>query len=326
MERILITLPLEEGEGAAFSALAPQAELRFSTPETVGESDVLWATAILGGVPEAYVRRADRLAWLHLPSAGPDRFLAPGVLPSQVTLTSSVGAYGQAVSEHSFASLLAVMKKLTLYRDDQCARAWRDEGPVTTLAGARVLVLGAGDLGLHFATLCHAVGATCLAVRRHLPGTGEEGDAYRAAFVATHLMEDLPGLLPTADVVACFLPSTPQTRGLADAAFFDAMRPGSYFVNAGRGDLVVQDALCVALESGRLAGAALDVTTPEPLPADSRLWGQRNLLLTPHGGGFWHLPVTRRNVVRIAQDNLSRYLSGAPLRNVQRAPLVSDRE
>ncbi len=130
------------------------------------------------------------------------------------------------------------------------------------------------------------------------------------------LRADLPALLPAADVVACFLPSTPQTRNLADASFFQAMRPGSYFVNAGRGDLVDQDALCDALESGHLAGATIDVTSPEPLPADSRLWIQKNALVTPHVAGFWHLPVTRENVRDLALENLRRYARGEELRNV----------
>ena len=94
------------------------------------------------------------------------------------------------------------------------------------------------------------------------------------------------------------------------------MRPGSYFVNAGRGDLVDQDALCDALESGHLAGATIDVTSPEPLPADSRLWIQKNALVTPHVAGFWHLPVTRENVRDLALENLRRYARGEELRNV----------
>ena len=212
----------------------------------------------------------------------------------------------------------ALMKKLHLYRDHQRDCSWQDEGPVVTLRGARVLVVGAGDLGLHFAQLCHALGASCVGVRRN--AAASDSPAYREAFSSMHatrdLRADLPALLPAADVVACFLPSTPQTRNLADASFFQAMRPGSYFVNAGRGDLVDQDALCDALESGHLAGATIDVTSPEPLPADSRLWIQKNALVTPHVAGFWHLPVTRENVRDLALENLRRYARGEELRNV----------
>lgn len=310
-EHVLITLPLEGDEPARFEVLMPQAAFKFCAPREATKKDVLAATAIMGDVPREWVRDASRLRWMHLPSAGADHFKRLGTLPAGVVLTSSVGAYGQSVSEHSFASLLAVMKKLPLYRDNQREAIWHDEGPVTTLRGARVAVLGTGDLGTHFATLCHAMGATCTGLHRRVTG------GLDACFAEERAMDELLDVLPAADVVACFLPSTPQTRGLADARFFWAMRPGAYFVNAGRGDLVAQDALCDALESGHLAGAALDVAAPEPLPADSRLWGERNLLLTPHVGGFWHLPVTRRNVVRIALENLRRYAAGEELLNVQ---------
>lgn len=87
-------------------------------------------------------------------------------------------------------------------------------------------------------------------------------------------------------------------------------------MNAERGDLVDQEALCEGLDAGHLAGAALDVTTPEPLPEGSRLWSTRNLVVTPHVGGFFHLPVTREYVVRIVLDNVARYRDGRPLRNV----------
>ena len=98
-------------------------------------------------------------------------------------------------------------------------------------------------------------------------------------------MDALPERLAEADVVASFMPSTPETRGLANAEFFAAMKPGAFFANGGRGDLVVADDLVAALESGHLAGAAVDVTDPEPLPATSPLWGAPNMLITPHVSG-----------------------------------------
>ncbi|MDO5107903.1 MAG: NAD(P)-dependent oxidoreductase, partial [Coriobacteriaceae bacterium] len=114
-------------------------------------------------------------------------------------------------------------------------------------------------------------------------------------------------------------PSSPETRGFCDAAFFSTMKAGSFFVNAGRGDLVDQEALLDALSSGHLAGAALDVTSPEPLPSDHPLWQQDNLLITPHVAGFWHLQATVDAVVGICFANLEAFLDGRPLANVVRA-------
>lgn len=128
-------------------------------------------------------------------------------------------------------------------------------------------------------------------------------------------MDELPELLPQADVIASFLPSTPTTRGIVDKAFLARCKRGAYFTNGGRGNLVVQADLAEALERGRLAGAALDVTVPEPLPADDPLWDATNLLITPHVAGGFHLYTVLDNIARIAAENLRRLGAGEPIIN-----------
>lgn len=127
-------------------------------------------------------------------------------------------------------------------------------------------------------------------------------------------MDALSERLAEADVVASFMPSTPETRGLANAEFFAAMKPGAFFANGGRGDFVVADDLVAALESGHLAGAAVDVTDPEPLPATNPLWDAPNMLITPHVSGWFHLAATLNNVVDIAAENLRHLQAGETLR------------
>ena len=229
-------------------------------------------------------------------------------MPAGARLASAVGAYGQAVSEHMFAMVLALIKRLHTYRDDERAHEWTDRGNVTTLAGARVLVLGCGDIGSHFARLCRAFGAHVSGVRRH-------ADSVPDGFEDVHTMDELPELLPASDVVISFLPSAEGTRGLVDAAFLDACKPGAFFANGGRGDLVVQEDLIAALESGHIAGAALDVTAPEPLPADHPLWDAPNCFITPHVAGQFHLYTVLDNIARIAAENLRHLAAGEPLRN-----------
>ena len=168
--------------------------------------------------------------------------------------------------------------------------------------------------------LCCATGGYGLAGLFAAMGAAVCGGRSRAAaphhpFDDMGTLSDLPRLLPQADVVCSVLPSTPQTAGIADQAFFDAMRNGAYFANAGRGDLVDQRALVEALASGHLSGAALDVCTPEPLPAESPLWDAPNLLLTPHVSGQFHLAVTLDNIVGIAAENLAHLAAGEALRN-----------
>ena len=126
----------------------------------------------------------------------------------------------------------------------------------------------------------------------------------------------LKQLLPNADAVVSFLPSSDETRGLFNKELFELMKPGSFFLNGGRGDLVCTEDMCDALESGHLSGAALDVTEPEPLPGNHRLWDIPGVFITPHVSGGYHLPETLRNVVNICLENVRRYAEGEALCNV----------
>ena len=153
--------------------------------------------------------------------------LTAGTVPADAKLSCSVGAYGQAVSEHMFAMVLSMMKRLPGYRDLQREHRWEDLGPVTSLKNANVLVLGAGDIGGHFATLCRGMGAHVRGIKRHPL-------VYPIVFEDMDGMDALSERLAEADVVASFMPSTPETRGLANAEFFAAMKPGAFFANGGR--------------------------------------------------------------------------------------------
>lgn len=310
---ILVLLPLSPEQRARLEAAAPEAAYTYVPAKDVAAEHVAAADVIVGNVAPALLADAapTHLRLLQLNSAGYEEYAAPGVLPAGTALCSANGAYGQAVSEHLFAMVLAMMKRLPTYRDRQRTHEWSDLGQVSSLAGAHVVVLGAGDIGAHLAQLFCAMGARVTGVRSRL----REGDP-KPPFSAMATMADLPKILPQADVVASVLPSTPQTRGIADAAFFAACKPGAYFANAGRGDLVDQEALAAALASGQLAGAALDVTTPEPLPADDPLWDAPNVFITPHISGYFHLPATLDNIVGIAAKNISHLAAGEPLRNL----------
>lgn len=305
---ILVLPPFNEAQRAVIEAAATGASFTYASSAEVTDEAIATADVIVGNLPPARLALARNLRFLQLNSAGHDAYAAPGIMPAGAALANAVGAYGQAVSEHVYTMVLMLMKHLDGYRDDQRARRWTDRGPVTTMAGAQVLVLGAGDIGQHFAQLAHAHGAHVQGVRRHL-------GAVPGGFESIHAMDELPKLLPKADVIAAFLPSSPATRGLVDAEFLARCKPSAYFANGGRGDLVVQADLIDALERGVIAGAALDVTTPEPLPADDPLWSAPNLLITPHVAGQFHLYTVLDNVARIAAENLRRLQAGEPLVN-----------
>ncbi len=226
------------------------------------------------------------LRWLHTRSAGVDPYTAPGVLPSEAALTCSTGAYGHSVSEHLFALLLALMKRLPSYRDQQNRALWRDLGPVKTLLGAQVLVVGTGDLGSSFARLCQTLGASTSGVRRD-PAKPAAGIERMYGF------EALDTLLPAADVVALTLPQTPGTVRLFDKARLLRMKGDAILLNGGRGSCVDGQALAEVLADGRLWGAGLDVTDPEPLPPEHPLWRQPRALITrptPPEETTWRTP------------------------------------
>ncbi len=305
---ILVLPPVNDAQKEKLRAAAPGASFTYSSPDAVDEEQVKGADVVFGNVRPELLHAADGLKLLQLNSAGYDKYVAPGVVPEGCALCCATGAYGQAVSEHLFTSVLCLMKKLHGYRDLQRSHEWGDLGEVSTPAGANVLVLGAGDIGTHLAALFSAMGA-------HVTGVRRRAVESEVPFERMATMAELGELLPQADIVCSMLPSTPETAGLADAEFFSAMKPGAYFGNAGRGSLVDQAALIAALESGHLAGAALDVCTPEPLPAGDALWDAPNLLLTPHISGFYHLPVTLDNIVGIVAENLTHLAAGEPLRN-----------
>ena len=309
MDKILNLLSLTPGEKEAFLAAAPGLSQRFAASIPLDTADYAGTEVILGNPPPAALRPAPPLcADVHTRSAGVDAYTAPGVLPEGVLLTCSTGVYGHSVSKHLFAMLLALMKRLPQYRDQQRQAQWRDLGQARSLLDAEVLMVGTGDLGTSFARLCRALWAHT---------TGGRRDPARPAQGIQRIygLSELDELLPRADVVALALPQSPKTVGLFGRERLLRLKEDAILLNGGRGSAVDCAALAEVLESGRLWGAGLDVTDPEPLPPEHPLWRQPRALITPHTAGGDHLPDTARRIAAIALDNLGRYLRGKPLRN-----------
>ncbi len=308
-EYILNMLPLVEGEREEFEAIAPEAVHAYGGRRTITPEQVEQATVIFGWIRPRDLAKASRLKWFQTMWAGTDEY--EGFVPQGALFTHSSGSSRRSVAEHMLASCLALCRKLPLYRDSQKLHRWQDEGKVKTLLGSTVLVLGAGNVGSTFASLCRALGAHTIGVKRTVRG-GVEG------FDRVTTLEELDLLLPQADVVALCLPRSPETDGLMDASRIARMKDDAILLSAGRGSVLDQEALVRAMEGGKLWGAALDVTEPEPLPADSPLWDIPNLLLTPHTAGGMRMELTRRTCVEMAQENLRRYVAGEPLKNLVR--------
>lgn len=308
-ETILNLLPLHEGEAEEFEAIAPDAVHIYAHRSTATPEQIAAATIIFGWPREEAMKGAVSLKWFQSMWAGTEEY--DGFLPEGILFTSSSGSNSRSVAEHMLTGLLAVCRRLPTYLDSQRAHVWKDEGPMKTILGGTILVLGAGNVGSTFAGLCQSLGAKTIGLKRTVTGSIEGFDEVRT-------MDELDALLPQADVVALTLPHSPQTAGLMNADRIALMKDDAILISAGRGSVLDQDALVKAMTAGRLWGAVLDVTDPEPLPAGHPLWDVPNLLLTPHVAGGMRLEITRRKCVEMAQENLRRYLAGEKLNNIVR--------
>ena len=313
MDKIINCLTLSEEQRSLFMAAAPECEQVFAPYGVKSDGTVLTredyesADIILGNPPVKYLPGCTRLRFLQTSSAGVDRFLRPGVMPAGAVLAGCSGAWGPAISEHMLAMLLSVMKRLPAYRDAQRTGEWKQLGREKTLMGARVLVIGTGDLGSSFAKRCKALGSHTVGIRRDPSKSAEGVDEM-------HGFDDLDEQIPLADVVTLMLPHTAETAGLIDERRLGLMKDDAILLNGGRGTAIDCDALADVLSRGRLWGAGLDVTNPEPLPADHPLWKQERALITPHAaGGF--LDDTMERIASIVLENFRRFRAGEPLRN-----------
>ena len=267
-----------------------------------GTEGLLWFGGDLADL-RAALESAPGTRWVQVPSAGVDAYADGGFFAADgITWTSAKGAFSRPVAEHALALTLALLRHLP---ERARARSWgRSAG--TSLFGAEVLVLGAGGIARTYLDLLAPFGTRNVVVRRRAePVPGAE---------RTVTSDHLEAELARADVVVVAAALTTQTRALLGDAELAAMKPGAVLVNIARGGLVDTDALVSALDSGRLGGAALDVTDPEPLPDGHPLWDLPTALVTPHTADTAEMvaPLLRERV----EENLRRFVAGGTLEGV----------
>lgn len=264
------------------------------------------ADYILGNPEPELIKHCKSLKLLQLLSAGADAYTS--VMPEGAVLTNATGAYGLSISEHMTAMLLSLMRSLHHYRDYQSQQLFQSAGNARSIYGSTALILGLGDIGGEFARRIKSLGGYTIGVRR----VGKDKPDYLDEL---HDSSEIDSLLPRADILAMSLPNTPATQGILSRERIWRMKKGSFVLNVGRGSAIDQDAMCDALEQGQLAGAGIDVMTPEPLPAGHRLWTTPNLILTPHVSGGSTLPETVNRAVNIAIGNFEAMETGGKVRN-----------
>ncbi len=269
------------------------------------------ADAIIGFCSDQFIAAAKHLLWVQIYSAGADRCMPnERIANDEILLTNMQKMSSPVIAEHVTALILNLARGLPKYAKAMSELAWQ-RGPdftdgMQSIAGKTVLVIGLGGIGTEVARRAAALDMRVIGTRR----SSREGPDF-VDYVG--LSNELIEMAGEADFIVNALPLTPETSGLIDSDFFAATKRGAHFINVGRGRTVVTDALVAALESGQIAGAGLDVTDPEPLPAGHPLWQMDNVIITPHVAGRGGNRL-RHNI--LIKENLARFVAGDALLNV----------
>ena len=301
----LVGSAMEGLAGARVEVVSPVAlrSIPQGVPESVAEVE-FYVPPFLGSAAVGEVMRLmPALRVVQALTAGVDG-LRPYV-PDGAVLCSARGAHDAVTAEWVIGAMIGGLRSFALFAREQAAGRWSYQH-TSELAEKTVLIVGHGSIGAAVERRLAGFEVSVARVARHpRPAQGVHG------------LADLPGLLPSADVVVLLVPFTPETSGMVDAAFLARMKDGALLVNAARGPVVSTSALVSEVARGRLL-AALDVTDPEPLPPGHPLWRMPGVFITPHVGASTR--VSLRRAARLARDQAEAYLSGKPLRNVIAGP------
>jgi phosphoglycerate dehydrogenase-like enzyme len=305
---VLINKEMEELLPALKQA-APGAkliELSAATPKEIAAAD-----ATIGVCSTEVLAQAKQLQWIQWPAAGVDRCVQqPALHERHLLLTNLQRTMGPSMAEHVLGMMLALSRHFEYFMRQQQEAHWAREDATPQLAdleGKTVLVVGLGGIGTEVARRAHALGMHVVATR----ASGRSGPDF-VSYVG--LPDELLKLAKDADFVVNCAPLTRETTGIFNREFFATLKPGAYFISVGRGRSTATTDLIDALKSGRLVGAGLDVTDPEPLPADSPLWHLPNVIITPHVSADTAVSQEQRNAVLV--ENLRRYAAGEPMLSV----------
>jgi len=261
------------------------------------------------GEPERF-SAAPTLRWVQSVGAGVERLLATAIARRpEVVLTNGSGLHAQPIAEHVFGFLLSFTRNLHLAFADQPRGRWSSERyreTLGTLRGKTLGVLGLGAIGLRVAEIANAFGLRVIGLKRQKEPVAGVAEVYGS--------DEVDEFLARSELLVNILPLTPATRGWLGRRELALLPRGAFFVNVGRGATVDTEALVEALRSGHLVGAGLDVTEPEPLPAEHPLWTLPNVLITPHYSGAQ--PNGFKAAGELFVENLGRYVRGEPLLNV----------
>jgi phosphoglycerate dehydrogenase-like enzyme len=269
----------------------------------IAASHVLFAAS--AEVKARFPCAAPNLRLIFCTSAGLDRLAPYDWLPKGVALLNNSGVHAHKAGDWCLMAILMLVNNMARFATAQREKRW-DKTFSGVAAGRTLVVVGLGDIGGTAAARARLFGLKVVGVRAR-PAPHPACDEVVGA-------DKLDAVLPRADVLLLAAPLTPETKGMLSRARLALMKPSAGLVNIGRGGLVDQEAMCDALDAGKLAGAVLDVFTPEPLPADSRVWTTRNLVVSPHVAADNPATYTPLSI-ELLLDNLAAWIDGKKLPN-----------
>ena len=253
------------------------------------------------------IKIAKKLKWIHSFSAGMDRVLTPEVLKSKIILSNSSGIHAVPIAEHVLGFMLIFTRSFYETFENQQNKIWEKNQNVTELREKTLLVVGLGRIGMEIARTASCLGMNVLGVKQNIKN--------KPSFVSKlYTIKQLNSALPKADFVVISLPLTPNTKHLFDISKFKKMKESAVIMNIGRGPLIKEKDLILAIKNKIIAGAGLDVTEVEPLPKESPLWEMKNVVITPHHSGWSEKYMDRG--IDIFCLNLKAYLKRKPLPNL----------
>ena len=307
--KFLIYPPISDAEFAQLQRVAGNTELIHAQDEATARAHIAEVDGMYGTLTPGLLAQTHRLRWVQAPVAGVERYLFSELVNSDITVTNMAGIYSDQIADHAIMFLLMFARGMNIYFRRQLVRQWQMGVPVIHVGDQTLGVVGLGGIGNEVARRGHALGMRVLAV--------DAKPRAKPDYVAELWnIDQLDRMLAEADFVVLCVPHTPETAKLFTLPRLQRMKRTAYLINISRGIVVDLADLTTALQTGVIAGAAMDVFEIEPLPADHPLWGMENVLITPHMASNLdspHIPARRIGVV---VENLRRFVAGEPLTNV----------
>jgi D-2-hydroxyacid dehydrogenase (NADP+) len=263
----------------------------------IRSADILMTFAPM--LTDDVLRQAANLKWVQALGTGVDNLVDLPSLRRDVIVTNIRGIHGAAVSEAAIMAMLALSRNFARVIRNQDRRVW-ERFPGSLLEGKSVGILGIGLIAEALAPRCKALGMSVVGI--------SSGKRDVASFDRVYGRDELVSAVREIDYLVVLTPYAPSTRHIVDATVLSAMKPGSYLINVARGEVIDEQALIKALETGRIAGAALDVFSEEPLPKDHLFWSMENVVVMPHLAGFFAGYADR--ALPVVEGNIRRFLAG----------------